>query len=53
MRVGDLASGRSGDKGDGSNVGIFVKTKAEVDKATAVTRDVGGVKSVKDDIRLK
>ena len=31
----------------------FVKTKAEVDKATAVTRDVGGVKSVKNDIRLK
>jgi hyperosmotically inducible protein len=31
----------------------FVKTQAEIDKATAVTRGVSGVKSVKNDIRLK
>jgi osmotically-inducible protein OsmY len=31
----------------------FVKTQAEIDKAVAVTRGVGGVKSVKNDIRLK
>jgi hyperosmotically inducible protein len=31
----------------------FVKTKAEIDKATVVTREVSGVKSVKNDIRLK
>ena len=31
----------------------FVKTKTEVDKATVVTREVSGVKSVKNDIRLK
>ena len=31
----------------------FVKTKAEIDKATAVTHEVSGVKSVKNDIRLK
>jgi osmotically-inducible protein OsmY len=31
----------------------FVKTQAEIDKAAAVTRGVSGVKSVKNDIRLK
>jgi len=31
----------------------FVKTRAEIDKAGAVARDVSGVKSVKNDIRLK
>jgi len=31
----------------------FVKTQAEIDKATAVTRGVSGVKSVKNDIRLR
>ena len=31
----------------------FVKTQAEIDKAGVVTRGVSGVKSVKNDIRLK
>ena len=31
----------------------FVKTSAERSKATELTRQVAGVKSVKDDIRLK
>jgi osmotically-inducible protein OsmY len=31
----------------------FVKTQAEIDKAAVVTRGVSGVKSVKNDIRLK
>ena len=31
----------------------FVSTKAEIDKALEVARSVAGVKSVKNDIRLK
>lgn len=31
----------------------FVGTQADIDKAIAVTRAVGGVKSVKNDMRLK
>lgn len=31
----------------------FVSTKAEIDKAIEVARSVSGVKSVKNDIRLK
>ena len=31
----------------------FVKTQAEVSKASDVARKVGGVKSVKNDIRIK
>lgn len=31
----------------------FVQTKAEIDKALEVARSVAGVKSVKNDIRLK
>jgi osmotically-inducible protein OsmY len=31
----------------------FVKTQAEVDRAAVVARGVSGVKSVKNDIRLK
>jgi osmotically-inducible protein OsmY len=31
----------------------FVKSRADIDKAVAVTRGVGGVKSVKNDMHLK
>ena len=31
----------------------FVNSRADIDKATAVARGVGGVKSVKNDMRLK
>jgi osmotically-inducible protein OsmY len=31
----------------------FVSSKADIDKAVVVTRGVGGVKSVKNDMRLK
>ena len=31
----------------------FVNSRADIDKAVAVTRGVGGVKSVKNDMRLK
>lgn len=31
----------------------FVNSRADIDKALAVTRGVGGVKSVKNDMRLK
>ncbi|MCE2645351.1 MAG: BON domain-containing protein [Burkholderiaceae bacterium] len=31
----------------------FVKTQSEINKAVEVTRTVGGVKTVKNDIRLK
>jgi len=31
----------------------FVRSQADINKAVAVTRDVGGVKSVKNDMRLK
>ena len=31
----------------------FVKTRADIDKAAVVTRGVSGVKSVKNDMRLK
>ncbi|MBP6096338.1 MAG: BON domain-containing protein [Methyloversatilis sp.] len=33
--------------------GGFVGTQADIDKAIAVVRAVGGVKSVKNDMRLK
>jgi osmotically-inducible protein OsmY len=31
----------------------FVRSQADIDKAVAVTRGVGGVKSVKNDMRIK
>lgn len=31
----------------------FVKTQADINKAVSLTRGVGGVKSVKNDMRLK
>ena len=31
----------------------FVNSRADIDKAVAVSRSVGGVKSVKNDMRLK
>ena len=31
----------------------FVRSQADINKAVAVTREVGGVKSVKNDMRLK
>ncbi len=31
----------------------FVKTQADINKAVEVTRTVGGVKSVKNDLRIK
>ena len=29
IRLGDIAQARSGDKGDGSNVGVFVSNEAD------------------------
>jgi hyperosmotically inducible protein len=34
-------------------LGGFVKERADIDKAVVVARGVGGVKSVKNDMRLK
>ena len=38
MRVGDLASGRSGDKGDMSNIGVVARRPAQASYRRAATR---------------